>query len=145
MEKVSLIAYSRALWLLLLLFCFRVSAQLAVCFYDVPFLPAFERWHSDSMPYAALVFFQLIIILIFSRIALQFQRNQVVAHFRVGVFLLIIGGLYFFVMSARLLNSLVELSEHAWWNQPIPSAFHLVLASFLIVVGLFHCRHGREQ
>jgi len=145
MEKVSLIAYSRTLWLLLLLFCFRVFAQFTVYFYDVPFLPAFERWHSDSMPYAALVFFQFIIVLILGRIALQLQRNQIVARFKAGVFLLFIGGLYFFVMSARLLNSLVELSEHVWWNQPIPSAFHLVLASFLIVVGLFHCRHGREQ
>ena len=74
----------RILGLLLFLFCLRVLSQLVVYLFDVPFLPAFEHWHSASIPYGVLVFSQLIIILIFSRIALQFTRGRVVALTEAG-------------------------------------------------------------
>jgi hypothetical protein len=145
MDRAHIIPYSRVLWLLLFLFCLRVLSQLVVYFFDVPFLPAFEHWHSASIPYGVLVFSQLIIILIFSRIALQFTRGRVVARHRVGMSLLILGGIYFFTMLARLIIGLAALSEQPWWNKPIPSFFHLDLAIFLIVLGWFHWRYGTTQ
>lgn len=143
MGRASLITYSRVLWLLLFLFCFRVFAQLTVYFVDVSFLPAFDRWHSASVPYAALVFSQLVIILILGRVAIQFSRGRVVARHRAGISFLFIGGIYFSIMLIRLVIGFAGLSEHYWWDQPIPSVFHLVLASFFIVVGLFHWRYGK--
>lgn len=145
MERTTPIIYSRALWLLLVLFCFRVFAQLAVYFIELPFLPGFAQWHSASIPYPVLVFSQLLIILIYSLVALQFSRGHVVARYRVGLILLFAGGVYFSIMLIRLVIGLAELSELHWWNQPIPSVFHLVLSSFLIVVGLFHWRYGKTQ
>ena len=145
MDRISLIPYSRALWLLFLLFCFRVLAQLLVYFLDVPFLPVFDRWHSASIPYAALVFSQLVIILVLARVAIQFSRGHVVARYRLGVSLLWVGGAYFSMMLIRLIVGFSGLSEHYWWDQPIPSVFHLVLASFMIMVGLFHWRYGKIQ
>lgn len=137
--------FTNVLWLLLFLFCFRVIAQLIVYFIDVPFLPSFEYWHSASIPYVLLVFSQLVIILIFARIALKFSRGVIDTHYRVGISLLVIGGVYFLLMLTRLVISLMSLSDLPWWNKPIPSFFHLVLAAFLLMVGWFHWRYGKKQ
>ena len=145
MERRTYRLYANTLWLLLGLFVYRVVAQLAVYFIDVPFLPDFNHWHSAKMPYAVLVFFQLVIILIFMRIAMTFTRRNVVPRYRVGLSLLPVGGVYFSLMFSRLIIGAFSLSDNPWWNKPIPSFFHLVLASFLIVVGYFHWRYGKKQ
>lgn len=145
MESRTYRHYATTLWLLLSLFICRVIAQLAVYFFEVPFIPSFNQWHSASMHYGLLVFSQFVIILIFIRIALSFTWARVVPRYRVGLGLLTIGGLYFFLMLSRLIIGVFSLSDILWWNKPIPSFFHLVLATFLIVVGYFHWRYGQKQ
>jgi len=144
MERITFITYSKIFWVLLLLFCIRVSAQLLVYFLEIPFLPSFEHWHSDSIPYSVLVMSQLIIIVVMSNVALKFSRVQIVANRRMGSWLIMMGGAYCLFMLLRLIISVAELSEHDWWDQPIPSVFHLVLAFFVIVVGQFHYRFGQK-
>jgi len=143
MERLPFSTYSKILWLLLILFCIRVVAQIVVYFVDVPFLPSFAHWHSDSIPYSALVISQLIIIFVMSHVALKFSRGQVVANRRIGSGLIVIGGLYCLLMAIRLITGLAGLSEHDWWDKPIPAVFHLVLALFIIVTGRFHYRFSR--
>lgn len=137
--------YANILWLLLVLFACRVFAQLVVYFIDVPYIPSFNQWHSASMPYGLLIFFQAVIILIFARITLSFTWARVVPRYRAGLGFLAIGGLYFFLMLSRLIIGAFSLSDIPWWNNPIPSFFHLVLATFLIVVGYFHCHYGKNK
>ena len=145
MESRTYRHYATTLWLLLSLFICRVIAQLVVYFFEVPFIPSFNQWHSASMHYGLLVFSQFVIILIFIRIALSFTWARVVPRYRVGLGLLTIGGLYFFLMLSRLIIGIFSLSDILWWNKPIPSFFHLVLATFLIVVGYFHWHYGQKQ
>lgn len=136
--------YANILWLLCGLFVFRVIAQLIVYFFEVPFLPSYSHWHSASIPYELLVFSQCVIIVIFIRIALSFTFERVVPRYRVGLGLLTLGGGYFSLMLSRLIIGVFSLSDILWWNKPIPSFFHMVLASFLIVVGYFHFRYGKK-
>lgn len=62
-------------WLLLgllILFFFRVAAQLIQAFSPVTVLPPFEIWQSGALPYPVLVLFQLIILAACSRVVWSF-------------------------------------------------------------------------
>ncbi len=131
-------AHASLLWLLLGLFCFRVAAQLVVAVTPLPFLPPFEAWHSDSMPYPVLVIAQIAIIALCARMARGIAMERTEARSRLGALLLLLGGLYFLFMMVRLVLGATLLSDLSWWHAPVPSCFHLVLASFLIVAGHFH-------
>jgi len=54
----------KTLTILLLMFCFRVTAQLLQRLTTIDFLPGFDAWHSASIPYAYLLASQCIIIVL---------------------------------------------------------------------------------
>ena len=119
---------------LAVLFAFRVSAQLLVLFYPALPLPAFEFWHSGYLPYPILVICQLALLFILIYFALRVHANNIKPHKKLGQLLLILGVIYFSVMTIRLGISLAELSDIGWFQRPIPSFFHMVLASYLMVL-----------
>ena len=45
-------------------------------------------------------------------------------------------------MVVRLMLGLTVLSSHYWFANHLPTFFHLVLASFMLVAGAFHLRHS---
>ncbi|MBT8004237.1 MAG: hypothetical protein HN578_15100, partial [Rhodospirillales bacterium] len=53
-------------WMLSLtgMFVFRVLAQFLQFVYPVDFLPPFENWHGEVLPYPVLVGFQIAIVVI---------------------------------------------------------------------------------
>ena len=128
------------LWLLLAMFCFRVLSQLLQARFDIPFLPPFEAWHSDVFPYGLLLLAQTLIIALFARIALAFSRERVEASRNAGRFYLSFGLVYLVAMLTRFALGVSALSEHPWFSNHLPTFFHVVLASFLVVVGSFHVR-----
>jgi hypothetical protein len=135
--------YGRWLWALLTLFVVRVVAQPLALLISAPFLPPFESWHSGVLPYPWLVVAQLLIIAWFGRTAWHFSRGDVVPNHRLGIWMLILGGIYFAVMLARLALGLTVLSNNRWFSSILPTLFHLVIASYLIVYGHFHFSYGR--
>lgn len=134
--------FARWLWLLLALFCFRVAAQLAALA-EPDFLPHFEAWHSSVVPYWLLLTAQVLIIIIFAWTAWRFTRGEVRAQPGLGWLLVGLGSVYFVVMVVRLVLGLTVYASHPWFGRLLPTVFHLVLASFLLVVGCFHVRVGR--
>jgi hypothetical protein len=56
--------------------------------------------------------------------------------------MLVFGGLYFATMLVRLVLGLTVLSTNRWFSSILPTIFHLVLASYLLVYGHFHFLHG---
>lgn len=70
--------------------------------------------------------------------AVRFTKGLVIPHRGLGIWLQSIGILYFSVMFIRLVISLLGISELIWFNRPIPSFFHLILASYLIIAGRYH-------
>lgn len=136
-------AYAPWLWLLLALFCFRVVAQLAALAGVPSFLPSFEAWHSGVVPYWLLLSVQVLIIIVLAWTAWRFTRGDVRARPGLGWWLVGFGSIYFAVMLVRLALGLTVYTSHPWFGKLLPTLFHLVLASFLLVVGCFHVRAGR--
>ncbi len=128
------------LWLLTGLFAFRVVAQPLARIWG--WLPPFEAWHSATLTYAWLVFFQLLILASMIGIALRFSSGRVRASRAVGTALLSFGGLYLGAMLARLVLGFTVLRGDAWFDRPLPTIFHLVLATFVIAIGWFHRREA---
>jgi uncharacterized protein len=138
--------YAPWLWLLWTLFLSRVLGQLLAYTAAPSLLPDFEAWHSAILPYWLLVISQLLILLIFAHIAWSFTTGRIRPNFILGNVLLIIGGTYFIGMLIRLSLGLTLYSDHRWFSNHLPTFFHLVLASFLLLVGHFHywSRKGRS-
>lgn len=124
------------LWVLTGLFAFRVAAQPLSMVWDR--LPAFGVWHSSTLPYAWLVFFQILILLAMIGIAFRYSRGRVRASRPLGTALLSFGGLYMGAMLARLLLGATWMRGDAWFDRPLPTIFHIVLALFVITVGWHH-------
>jgi len=127
------------LWLLLALFVVRVAGQALVAFLGVTWLPPMAQWYSGLMPYVYLLPSQILIITLMAKICVDFTRGrgffvQPRRFFATGW--LWFGWLYLAVMVARYP---VQKALHP--DGPvIPIFFHWVLASFVILVGLWHRR-----
>ncbi len=128
-----------ALWCLLGLFALRVLGQLLVVAGVAPFLPPMDDWQSGLLPYPALLASQIVILGVFAAICVQFSRGR-------GYFvrptkwlatpLWIIGWTYAAGMLVRY-----ALLRRDW----IPVVFHLVLASFLLIIATHHRSRLRKD
>ncbi len=130
--------YARGLWLLTVLFGFRVVAQLVQAWQPVEFLPSFEAWHSGTLPYGWLMGTQFLILAMCLRIVWRLVHGTVVPSSRRGHLLLVFGSIYFGGMCIRLFLGTTVASEHEWFGATLPTVFHLVLGSFVILYGRFH-------
>lgn len=129
------------LWLLLAAFCLRVLGQMLVAFLEVPWLPPMEAWYSGLMPYPYLLPSQILIIVLYGKVCLDFTRGQgFFARPRVafGRGLLVFGYVYFAAMVLRYIIRMSLHPEARWLGGSIPIVFHWVLAAFIILFGRYH-------
>ncbi|RLA45036.1 MAG: hypothetical protein DRR06_08215 [Gammaproteobacteria bacterium] len=126
------------LWILLALFCFRVAAQLIQFYYPTSLLPPFESWHSEKVPYGILVLAQLVIIYFCLRTAYGVYRGTTNRNRTRGIILLALGGLYFATMVVRVSLGLTVFSDNRWFSNHIPTFFHFVLATFILMTSSYH-------
>jgi hypothetical protein len=136
--------FATGLWLLLGLFALRVLAQPLQGWLDSAWLPAFDTWHSGALPYWLLVICQLGILVVQARIAAAVGAGRVIPSPRAARLWLGAGALYFAAMSLRLALGATVLADQRWFGAWLPTLFHLVLASFVLLVGAFHWRAGRS-
>ena len=125
-----------ALWILFALFGIRVVGQLVVVAGLAPFLPPMEDWQSGLLPYPLLLASQMLIIALLGAVCVQFTRGRgyfVERSAWLGTPLWIAGWLYAIAMVIRY--ALLR-------RDAIPVVFHIVLASFVLVVAHHH-RHAR--
>ncbi len=130
--------YTIWLYLCFGFFLFRVSAQLIQKFYALPFLPPFEAWYSGALAYHWLLVSQILIIAVMGWVVAGFAKGRILARRKLGVWLLALGGVYFMVMLFRLIAGFTFATDHPWLGAYIPAFFHIVLASFVLLVGHFH-------
>ncbi|MEQ8288140.1 MAG: sterol desaturase family protein [Gammaproteobacteria bacterium] len=143
-EKHRSLQYCYILIFLFALFLFRVLAQLLQFFYPVSFLPPFAAWQSGALSYSWLLFFQVIICLFCVRVIFQLRKRTLEISYKAGKIYLFLGGLYLVIMLYRLVAGFSFASNHPWYSAHLPIYFHLVLAAFLIVMGLYHCNRTRS-
>ena len=134
--------YSYGLGILLIIFCFRVGAQFVQFVSPVAFLPPFEDWQSGALSYEVLAVSQVIIIFVLLRFVLRVADGREIPDRKAGQVYLIFGCAYFGIMFFRILAGLTFAEGHSWHGAIIPALFHLVLASFLILLGRFHFKYG---
>ena len=132
--------YAFALGFLMFLFLGRVLIQLWQAWRPVGWLPPFESWHSATLPYPALVAAQVVVLALGAWSTWGIGSGRISAQPRVGRVLLVLGLIYFLSMAARLLLGLTLLHDIHWLDAPLPSVFHLVLATYLLVLSRFHLR-----
>jgi uncharacterized protein len=137
--------YSVILWVLFLLFCFRVSAQLTQYFFSVSFLPPFESWHSGTLSYPILVGFQVLIIALFITTCIRITNGSINLNYYKGKKLFSLGLIYAFLMVARYILRMSIFPAERWFGGAIPIFFHIVLASFIITAGRFHVRNAFKE
>lgn len=136
-------AYLPWLGLLYGLFVVRVFAQLIQKLHPLPILPPFAAWQSGAVPYASLLLFQILIMGVAGWVLLRLARGRQEPRAWLGYVLLAIGAVYFAVMALRLVASLTFAVHDPWWGATLPALFHVVLASFVVLLGHFHARQGR--
>jgi hypothetical protein len=132
--------YAAVLGLLLLAFLFRVTAQLVQAFSPVAWLPPFDAWHSATLPYPALVAAQVAIVALALWCIAGLLNGGLKPDPRIGGVLRVLGWIYFAVMALRLVLGLTVLHRLRWFDAPLPSLFHLVLASMVLTLASFHRR-----
>ena len=130
--------YALVLWILTVLFSFRVVAQLVQVWHPVSFLPPFEAWHSGALPYEWLVGVQGVILVVCLRVVWGVFKGTVDPSLKKGKILFVLGSIYLMGMCARLIVGLTLAPDHYWFGATLPTVFHLVLASFVILYGRFH-------
>lgn len=135
--------YFWALCILLFLFCLRVLGQFLVAFFKASFLPPMEEWMSGVVPYPELLTAQILIILLYGKVCLDFARGSgyfVTPRRRLGTGLLVFGLLYLGVMILRYIMRMGLYPHERWTGGCIPIFFHWVLSSFILVLGSYHRR-----
>jgi hypothetical protein len=129
---------SKWLWLLTLIFIFRVLGQFSVQWGDVSFLPSFDRWYSGALEYHYLLASQCLIIFVMSLVSYRIGKALLRPSVKIGGVLQVIGWVYFSVMLVRWVIGVAELIDITWFQRPIPSFFHMVLASYILIVAHYH-------
>ncbi len=137
-SKKLLRKYASILLILTGLFAFRVIAQLVQYMSPVNFLPPYEIWHSGALPYGWLVVTQGVILVLCLRIAWNVNNGAIMPSAHKGKILLWLGIVYLVIMCVRLIFGVIILPDHYWFGAILPTIFHLLLASFLMVYGRYH-------
>lgn len=124
---------TRLLGALALLFFVRVLVQLVQFIGEVSWLPSFEQWQSGALPYQILLLFQALILLVMAwvLVGVRNQAARLPAGLRRPVEMF--GYAYGAFMVFRFVAGFTFAKGHDWLDNPLPSVFHIVLASFVVV------------
>ncbi len=119
------------------LFGLRVLAQLMQAIFPVEFIPPFEAWHGGVLPYSVLLAGQLALIGWMSYVLNKVRNRTMRAgrwKYRVC---LTLGGVYFAFMAFRWFAGMTFLADVEWFSKTIPAFFHLVIAGFILLLGVY--------
>lgn len=126
---------------LVALFALRVVLQFLQAIYPIDWLPSFEAWHSGLLPYPLLLATQVCIVYLMSYMLHRARTRRMRARRWKFILCYAFGFPYFLFMAFRWLAGMTFLADSGWFAKPIPAFFHIVLANYLLLLGL-HV-HGR--
>lgn len=96
-------------------------------------LPTFNLWHSETMPYSVLLGLQILVLI--SMIAVILRVNHGLLRPRLGRAFKFAAIVYALAMFLRMTIGVLNLSSSAWFDGAVSTAFHFVLAAFLLTLG----------
>ncbi len=130
------------LWFYSGLFLLRVAGQLVVRTRRPAWLPSDEAW--NLTPYRLLLPVQLTILALMVWINVDLSRGSgfwATPKPDFGQAMLWFAYAYAAAMLVRYLVRMMRRREQRWFGGAIPIVFHLVLASYLYVLGSFHASY----
>ncbi len=136
--------YSIILSFLIALFAFRVIAQFMQKYTPVSFLPSLEAWQGSGLPYHWLLFSQIILLGIMGRQIFLMTKDRIAPNLKLGKFFLITGSIYFGSMLLRMIAGLTFAADIHWFATTLPSFFHMILASFILVLARYHRKNSTK-
>jgi len=122
------------------LFLARVVGQLIVATRAPGWLPPMSEWYSGALAYRPLLATQAVVLVALWSVALGLALGlPVLAERRpvVGTALLAIGWVYLVSMVVRYVVRMWRHPEARWLGRTIPIWFHMVLASWILVLGSY--------
>ena len=122
------------------LFAGRVVAQAIQFVHPVDVLPPFSAFQGSALPYAVLLPAQLVILGMMLRSTLAVGMGSHAPIPARGRFLAWFGALYFAGSVLRLGLGVLVPGAAPWFRAWISGVFHLVLASFVLVLADCHRR-----
>ena len=134
--------YAYLLWGLTLLFALRVLGQAVQRWLPQEFLPPAAAFQGSELPYGLLFAAQLLILAIMARFSRRVQTAALRASRHSGKILAWAGSVYMTAALGRLVLGLLVSDAPAWFHARIPAIWHIVLASFLLVMASFHARES---
>ena len=129
--------WAATLYLLTALFTLRVGGQALQRWLPQTWLPPFADWQGSAIGYPVLLAMQLLII---AAMALASHRawKGTMRPTRAGVLAAYwTGGIYMAASIARPTIGILVPDSHPWFHAAISSAFHLVLASFVLALARY--------
>lgn len=126
------------LWLFTLLFAVRVAGQVLVVVAAPAWLPPMGAW--NLMPYRLLLPAQTVILAVMTWIDVTFSAAdaEIARRPTLGVALLTLSTCYAGAMALRYTARMARRPEERWFGGAVPIVFHVVLASYLYVLGSVH-------
>lgn len=139
-------AYAIAVALLGIAFFGRVVGHIIQITMPVAFLPPLESFKGSELPDPVLLAAQIVILILFVVVVRRMAVGSRVIALRWTYPTIVLGVIYFLVMTARLVLGLTILADDKWFAAPIPASFHLVLASAVVLIGAYdRTRVARES
>ncbi len=130
----SLSTHRRILAVLLVAFAARVVAQLTQHLWPVGFLPSFDAFQSGVLPYPLLLISQVAILAVGILAWIRLGRAGPPWPPAIRVGLSLVGAVYLITMLFRLWLGFTDTYDGTWFDEPIPTVFHLALATALAVI-----------
>ncbi len=130
-----------ALSLLAVLFGIRILLQMVQVVAGLPLLPSSAFWDSAVLSYGALLSVQLLLL---GAMVLLIRAVDGRPRPELGLLFCLFGGAYLMAMLVRAAIGAYGLLEGDWFQAPLPTSFHLVLAGFLVILGQHWRRAGKR-
>ena len=118
------------------LFILRVYAQLVQVSFQVDWMPEFDGWHSGMLPYPILFVFQLCIIGCMIQLMRAVRKDTIRPRRWKYRACFIFGGPYFVFTLFHWTAALAVLAEDPSLSTALPAFFQIVVASFVLLLGL---------
>ena len=132
-----------ALFVLTALFAMRVAGQAVQAAFPQPWLPPFAAFQGSRLPYAILLSTQVVILILMVRASLRVARGMLWRSVHARALLLWLGGTYLAASLLRIAVGLAIPNAHPWFSTWIPAVFHVVLASWVLLLGIAY-RSGQQ-
>lgn len=122
------------LGLLTLLFALRVAAQALQRWIPTEVLPPFSAFQGSTLSYPLLLASQLVILALMVSGTWRVGTGRLVQRLRVARYLRTFALVYLAGSVLRILVGVLHPASPAWFSTWIPAFFHLVLASYVLII-----------